>query len=79
MRMNDAVQNRRGLKRVEAMTPAEFSARLVHAGLPARAVTRLTTLFEAARYGAKNSNPEDITSARESLQEIISACSQVAA
>ena len=31
--------------------PREFAERLEQSGLPARAVSRLTRLFEAARYG----------------------------
>jgi hypothetical protein len=74
MRMIDAVNNTRGLKRQDAMTPSEFATRLEAAGLPGDPVYRLTNLFEAVRYGAKKPGKVEMTEAVTCLNDIITAC-----
>ncbi len=74
MRMSEAVSKKRGLERAVAMTPREFAERLEQAGLPARAVSRLTRLFEAARYGARASSQADVNEAVACLNSILQAC-----
>ena len=76
VRMNEAVGARRGLQRHRAATPREFAQRLEQAGLPARAVERLTRLFESARYGARASSQSDINEAVSCLNSILEACGQ---
>ncbi len=73
-RMSEAVSTKRGLERAAAMTPREFAERLEQAGLPARAVSRLTRLFEAARYGARTSSQADVNEAVACLNSILQAC-----
>ncbi|MGE5248689.1 MAG: DUF4129 domain-containing protein [Bacteroidota bacterium] len=74
VRMSEAVSARRGLERAAAMTPREFAGRLEQAGLPAQAVSRLTRLFEAARYGSRASSQADINEAVACLNSILQAC-----
>jgi hypothetical protein len=74
VRMNEAVSKRRGLERAAAATPREFAARLEQAGLPAQAVSRLTRLFESARYGARASSQADVNEAVACLNSILQAC-----
>lgn len=54
-RMSEAIGEKRGLHRQQAMTPSEFATRLEQAGLPSDPVRRLTRLFEKARYGDRKS------------------------
>jgi hypothetical protein len=74
VRMNNAVQDVRGLQRQEGMTPSEFAARLEAAGLPGEPVHRLTMLFEAVRYGAKKPGELETRDALTCLNDIIAAC-----
>lgn len=74
VRMNDAVDVRRGLMRQDDMTPTEFAARLESAGLPGGPVRRLTRLFEAVRYGARKPGESETREAVTCLNEIIAAC-----
>jgi hypothetical protein len=74
VRMNETVATRRGLRRMQAMTPTEFAMRLESMGLPAVAVHRLTTLFERIRYGGKASTLDDVRDAKSCLGSIVQAC-----
>ncbi len=74
VRMNDAVNVRRGLQRQEGMTPSEFAARLEAAGLPGDPVRRLTRLFEVVRYGARKPGETETQEAVTCLNAIIVAC-----
>lgn len=74
IRMNDAVSADKGLRRRSGMTPGEFAVRLEQAGLPARAVRRLTGLFESVRYGARIASQDEIQDARSCLADIVAAC-----
>lgn len=73
-RMTEAVRERRGLKRREHMTPSEFAAALERARLPGQAVRRLTRLFEAVRYGGRQSTPQDVAEAMDCLTAILDGC-----
>ena len=76
LRMSDVVSSRRQLQREIAMTPHEFAVRLEQAGLPGDAVTRLTRLFEAVRYGDRKSGPKDINEAVSCLKTILRYCGE---
>jgi hypothetical protein len=76
VRMSEAVSARRGLQRLRSMTPREFAGRLEQAGLPAHSVSRLTRLFESARYGAGASSQSDVNEAVACLNSILQACGQ---
>jgi hypothetical protein len=76
LRMSDVVSSRRQLQRELAMTPHEFAVRLEQAGLPGDAVTRLTRLFEAVRYGERKSGPKDINEAVSCLKTILRYCGE---
>lgn len=73
-RMSDAVADSRNLHRRDSMTPAEFATRLERAGLPGEAVSRLTRLFEAVRYGGHRSAQKDIQEAVACLNAILTHC-----
>jgi len=75
-RMSEAVGRKRGLKRKETMTPAEFAWRLERAGLPADPVIRLTRLFEAVRYGARKASQNEIDEAVSCLNAILHSCGE---
>ncbi len=76
LRMSDVVSHRRQLQRELAMTPHEFALRLERAGLPGDAITRLTRLFEAVRYGDRKSAPRDVTEAVNCLKTILHYCGE---
>ena len=76
LRMSDVVSSRRQLQRETAMTPHEFAQRLERAGLPGDAVTRLTRLFEAVRYGDRKSGPRDVNEAVSCLKTILLYCGE---
>ncbi len=76
LRMSDVVSNKQHLQRGIAMTPREFAARLEQAGLPGDAVTRLTRLFEAVRYGDRKSRPQDVNEAVSCLKTILHYCGE---
>jgi len=76
-RMSGALGANRGLHRANAMTPAEFASRLVGAGCPREPVQRLTSLFEAARYGARHSGQKEIDEAKNCLTSILKFCGEV--
>jgi hypothetical protein len=75
-RMNEAVRRKRGLRRADDMTPAEFAARLERAGLPADPVRRLTRLFESARYGAHRATTRETDEAVSCLTAILQFCGE---
>ena len=72
-RMSEAVDQNRGLRRQQAMTPHEFAGRMERAGLPFDPVRRLTRLFEKARYGERKSSREDVNEAVSCLTAILHA------
>lgn len=78
LRMNEAVESKRGLYRKQGMTAGEFAAHLEDAGLPSGAVARLTQLFEAARYGDKRATQAEVEEAAGCLRAIVSACGEAA-
>lgn len=76
VRMSATVSRRRDLTRPVAVTPTEFAMQLEKAGLPGSAVHQLTTLFEAVRYGAKQSSEQDVQRAVDCLTAILHACGE---
>lgn len=74
--MSRMVSERQGLRREYAMTPSEFAERLKSAGLPREPVSRLTRLFEEARYGARTSTQSDIDEAVDCLTSILKYCGE---
>jgi len=77
-RMSETVSRKRGLFRVQAMTPAEFARRLERAGLPGDPVRRLTRLFEAVRYGGRKSSQNEVNEAVSCLTAILHYCGEAA-
>jgi hypothetical protein len=71
--MLDVLKRQRGIRRKEAMTPAEFATWLKAAGLPDRPVTRLTRLFERVRYGGISSGQAEAMEAIDCLNAIANA------
>jgi hypothetical protein len=69
--MSSVVSRRMDLHRNKSMTPAEFSSRLVNAGLPSTPVHNLTRLFEKARYSNQQSSTVDIREAMTCLSAIL--------
>lgn len=67
------IDEHQGLHRQEAMTPREFEASLLAAGLPSGPVERLTRLFETVRYGARQPRPEEEAIAISCLTDIAAA------
>jgi len=57
--MTRIVAEKRNIKRQGYLTPSEFADQLSRAGLPKDQIFRLTQLFEAARYGARQANTLD--------------------
>jgi hypothetical protein len=76
--MLDVLKRQRGIRRKEAMTPAEFATWLKAAGLPDRPVTRLTRLFERVRYGGISSGQAEAMEAIDCLNAIANACERQA-
>lgn len=64
----------RGIRRMDMVTPREFAVQLAALGLPAAPVAMLTELFEAARYGMGSADAEASDRAISSLTAIIAAC-----
>jgi len=52
--MSQILNNERGLRRQQAMTPREFETYLAESGLQSEHIQRLTRLFESVRYGNKS-------------------------
>jgi hypothetical protein len=76
LEMGRVLSELRDIQREEAMTPREFERRLTLLGLPAAPVANLTRLFEDARYGRRETSPEERATAVASLEAIIAACQQ---
>jgi hypothetical protein len=76
LRMSEVVSNKRHLHRAAAMTPHEFALRLQQAALPGDAVSRLTQLFEAVRYGDRKSSSKDVNEAVNCLTTILHYCGE---
>ena len=72
--MNRVVEEKRGLAREDAETPAEFAWQLERLGLPREAVDGLTGVFERVRYGGKEADADEIKEARRCLTVILKAC-----
>ena len=68
------VEKARGITRGTAVTPAEFAALLVGAGLPAQPVRDLTGVFQEVRYGNAAPSSETERHAVLSLTEIARFC-----
>lgn len=66
----------RGIRRMEMVTPREFAIQLAALGLPAAPVTMLTDLFEEARYGMGPADAEASNRAIASLTAILTACEE---
>jgi hypothetical protein len=62
----------RGIRRAENMTAREFESELARLGMPAEPVTKLTRLFEMARYGASSPSRQDEREAWDCLAAIAS-------
>jgi len=75
-RMSNVVEEKKGLHREIAMTPAEFAARLSRAGLPHEPIERLTSLFESVRYGGEHPGQSQINEAVLSLTSILRYCGE---
>jgi hypothetical protein len=75
--MTETVEETRGEKRSQGMTPREFEVRLVNLGIPREPVQQLTKLFENVRYGAREADTESEELAKSSLMAIIQACKEV--
>ncbi len=71
--MGEVIDERRGIRRQNAITPQEFSAQLISAGLPEKPVQRLTQLFERARYSTHRADEDEIKESVACLDEIASA------
>lgn len=69
------VQETRGYKRDESMTPREFESDLIEFGLPVDRVQQLTRLFERVRYGDSITQSKDEEEALGCLAAIVEACS----
>jgi hypothetical protein len=72
--MSRVLNEERGLRRQEAMTPREFETILKEVGLPAPPVERLTQLFESVRYGANVPGEQEEKDALACLEAIVEAC-----
>ena len=62
-----------GVQRAEGMTPREFEARMIQAGLPRRDVERLTRLFEEVRYGHVEAGERQKREAIACMEAIVAA------
>jgi hypothetical protein len=71
--LNDIVRIRYDVHRQLGMTPSEFIERLEQIGLPSQPVRRLTALFEAVRYGAKQFTQVEVDEAVDCLRSIAQA------
>ncbi len=68
--MVGVLQQNRGIKRGDAMTPREFEDELTQQGFPAPEVRQLTRLFELARYGGASLGKEEEAAALACLEAI---------
>ncbi len=72
--MSQALEERRGIRRQETMTPREFETYLSNVGLPHKPIQQLTRIFEEVRYGTKTPSKDEERQAIASLAAIIEAC-----
>jgi hypothetical protein len=77
-RMSEVIAKKQGLQRAHTMTPSEFAARLTRAGLPRDPIQKLTSLFEAVRYGRQPAGQVEINQAMHSLTAILAHCGETA-
>ncbi|WKZ38905.1 MAG: DUF4129 domain-containing protein [Anaerolineales bacterium] len=75
-RMNEVVMRSQKIERDTSRTATEFAIRLEELGLPGSSVRRLTSLFEAVRYGARESRAVEVEEAKECLSEIAQYCGE---
>lgn len=75
--MSRVVRDQRGMAREIAMTPREFTDRLVSGGLPREPIETLTRLFEQVRYGKIRSGAHEESLAIACLNEIVNACKTI--
>jgi len=71
--MNELVSRGKGLTREASLTPAEFAQELEIAGLPSEPISRLTHLFELARYSDRSSQTSEAQAAISCITEITQA------
>ncbi|PKN98673.1 MAG: hypothetical protein CVU42_10675 [Chloroflexi bacterium HGW-Chloroflexi-4] len=69
-RMSSIIIEQQGLERNSFLTVREFELSLSSTGLPQTPIHTLTTLFEKARYGNKETTKEDEINAIKSLSEL---------
>jgi hypothetical protein len=69
--MSQVLNNERGLRRQQAMTPREFEQYLAQSGLDSNYIQRLTRLFEGVRYGSKPAGPQEEQEAIACLTAIV--------
>jgi hypothetical protein len=78
IQMTQVLAKERNVRREEAMTPHEFEQILLtKMKLPENSVRRLTSLFEAVRYGDYHPGKREELEAIDSLTAIASACKSV--
>ena len=71
--MSRVLQQRKGVRRAQAMTPREFETELKGYGLPDIEVNQLTRLFEMARYGNTPLGEREHSQALACLEAIVEA------
>jgi hypothetical protein len=69
--MSLVLQQEHGLERKESMTTYEFELLLEEAGVPDKPIRELTRLFNLARYGNWNPNPQDEQNAIDCFDAIV--------
>jgi hypothetical protein len=72
--MSRVLNEQRGIRRDQDMTPREFERLLAGKGLPAEPVRQLTRLFEDVRYGTQIPGHLEERQALASLTAIVAAC-----
>jgi hypothetical protein len=76
--MARVLDEQRGIRRQQSMTPREFERRLEEEGLPGEPVRQLTRLFEEVRYGTRVPGEREERQAIASLRAIVEACGRLA-
>jgi hypothetical protein len=76
--MARVLDEQRGIRRQQSMTPREFERRLEGEGLPGEPVRQLTRLFEEVRYGTMVPGEREERQAIASLRAIVEACGRLA-
>ncbi len=69
--MSRVLQTEQGIERKQAMTVREFERLLEARGIPHAPIHQLTQLFETARYGSQQPDPQDEQVAFECLTAIV--------